>query len=194
MTALDPIGRQRLESLQARYGSERFQDVAPTSGVDPESGLTVTIDAARRVTAVGVKDVAGLRTPERLRTAVRTAFHEADREREEASRLASGERLPADGEFDVATLLGPSRPSRRGIVARARQAADSGAATARAFSLMATGRSRNTYLAVTIGPTGVVEDVVADPEWLPAAQPHYLEAALDEALHEASHLSDGDRR
>jgi DNA-binding protein YbaB len=195
MTALDHSGRQRLAALQERNGSERFQEVAPVPGTDAETGLSLTVDAARRVGEVRVPDVDKLRTPDRLRAAVRSAFHDADRARDLASREASGERQPQAAEIDVTPLLGPSRPSRRGIVKRARQAAANGVPTDFATTtLMATGRSGNGYLTVTIGPTGVVEDVDADPEWLAAAQQHYLEAALDEAFHAASQTLDGDPR
>lgn len=194
MTALDHSGRRRLAALRERNGSERFRDVAPVTGTDAETGLSLTVDAARRVGEVRVPDVDKLRTPDRLRAAVRSAFHDADSARDRASREASGHRPPRAAEIDVTPLLGPSRPSRRGIVKRARQAVANGVPTDFATSLMGTGRSDNGYLTVTIGPTGVVEDVDAELEWLAAAQQHYLEAALDEAFLAASQTLDGDSR
>ncbi len=191
MTTLDHSGRQRLTTLQKRSGSARFQDVEPVPGTDPRTGLTLTIDAARRVGEVRVPDVGKVRTTDQLRAAVRAAFHEADSARDLASREASGEPSPQAAEIEVTTLLGPSRPPRPGIVKRAREAVASGIPTHVATSLAATGRSSNGYLTVTNGPTGVVEGVDADHQWLVAAQQHFLEAALAEAFHAASKTQDG---
>ena len=191
MAELDHAGRRRLSMLQERYGAERFAEVPPVTGSDPESGLRLTLDAARRVGEVKVPDVGRVRTPERLRAAVRAAFEDADQARAAASRAANGERPPSSSELDVTPLLGPSRPSPRGIVQRTRVAVANGVTTPAAPSLHSTGRSGNGYLTVTIGPTGVVESVDADPEWLAAAGQHYLEAALTEAFHAAELTLDG---
>lgn len=194
MTTLDIDGRHRLAVLQERYGAARFQDVGPSVGTDPETGLALTIDAARRVAGVRVPDAGLVRSAGQLRAAVRTAFQDADLARAQSSRAAGGEAPPRGTEVDVTPLLGPSRPPRGDIVRRTRAAAAHGVLAGLTPTLMATGRSGNGYLTVTVGPTGVVEDVAADPEWLLAAPEHYLETALEQACHEASLARNGDSR
>lgn len=187
MTGLDFAGRQRLALLQERNGHSRFQEVAPSTGSDPATGLSLTLDAARRVGEVRVPDPLLVRTAEQLRTAVRTAFQEADEARDRASRVAVGEGPPPGQEIDVTTLLG-TRPPARDVVKRTRARVASGVPAAVAPTLSATGSSSNGYLSVVVGPTGVVEDVTADAEWLAAAASHYLEAALDQAFTVAAQL------
>lgn len=194
MTTLDIDGRHRLTVLQQRYGAARFQDIGQTVGTDPETQLSLTIDAARRVAGVQVPDAGLVRSTSQLRAAVRTAFQDADLARARSSRAASGEAPPRGAEIDVTPLLSTSRPPRRDIVQRTRAAVANGVPTGVTPTLMSTGRSGNGYLTVTVGPTGVVEDVAADPEWLLAAPEHYLETALEQAFHEASLARNGDSR
>ena len=194
MSVLDHAGRQRLTALQERGGAARFQEVPPTVGTDRETGLSLTVDAARRVSDVRVPDAGRVRTPAELRAAVRSAFQEADIARGRASRTRLGDQPPAGAEIDVSTLLGPSRPPRSGVVKASRALVESGLRTPAARSFVATGRSGNGYVSVTVGPTGVVEDVDADGEWLGAAREHFLEAALEEAFREATHIDEGDPR
>lgn len=194
MTTLDIDGRHRLAVLQERYGAARFQDVGQTVGTDPETGLSLTIDAARRVTGVQVPDAGLVRPVGQLRAAVRTAFQDADLARARASRTTKGEAPPRGSEVDVTPLLSPSRPPRGDIVRRTRAAVANGVVAGARPTLLSSGRSGNGYLTVTVGPTGVVEDVVADQQWLLAAPEHYLETALAQAFHEASLARNGDAR
>ena len=66
MAELDHDGRQRLAILQERSGGNRFREVGPVSGTDAETGLTLTLDAARRVTGVQVPDAGLVRTSPQL--------------------------------------------------------------------------------------------------------------------------------
>lgn len=186
MDELDFDGRQRLAILQERGGGTRFREVGPVSGTDAATGLTLTLDAARRVTEVQVPDAGPVRTSQQLRAAVRAAYQEADVARARASREDSREPAPAGDRVDVTPLLRPPPSPRRDIVRRTRAAVANGQHSASRASLAAAGRSDNGYVAVTVGPTGVVEDVEADPAWLLGAREHYLESALAEAFRQAT--------
>lgn len=186
MPVLDFEGQQRLAVLQGRHGGTRFREVAPVVGTDRETGLDLTLDAARRVADVRVPDAGLLRTPALLRAAVRSAFQDADLARARASREAAGERPPAGDDLDVTPLLRPTSLPRRDIARRTRATVASGVPARSAPTLATTGRSGNGYLTVTLGPTGVVEDVDADPGWLAGARGQFLETALVQAFHEAT--------
>ena len=195
MPQLDFDGRQRLQVLQSRYGADRFQDLDPVTGQDSETGIALTIDAARRVVAAVVPDPSLVRTPAQLRSGVRAAFVDADLVRAQASRAVSGAPMPQGDQIDVSSLLAPPAPERRGIAQRTRAAVLNGIPAGTTASVLAgVGHSSNGYLSVTIGPTGVVEDVRADPDWLAAAPAHYLEAALAQAFDEACRPRDGEDR
>lgn len=185
MPTLDREGQLRLAALQERSGADRFRDVGPTTGTDTETGLTLTIDAARRVEEVRVPDTGPVRTTGLLRAAVRAAYQDADLARARASRESAGQRPPDGERIDVSALLRPPKPPRRGVAGRTRAAVASGVPAARRSVLSGTGRSDNGYLVVRLGPTGVVEDVEADAEWLAAAREQYLEAALAQAFADA---------
>lgn len=186
MPVLDFEGQHRLAALQERHGGARFREVAPVVGTDRETGLVLTLDAARRVADVRVPDAGLLRTPALLRAAVRAAFQDADLARARASREAAGERPPAGEELDVTPLLRPTSVPRRDIARRTRATVASGVPAGGAPTLATTGRSGNGYVAVTLGPSGVVEDVDADPEWLAGAREQFLETALVQAFHETT--------
>lgn len=186
MVELDFDGRQRLAILRERGGSTRFREVGPVSGTDTGTGLTLTLDAARRVTEVRVPDAGPVRTPQQLRAAVRAAYQEADTARARASREDSREPAPAGDRVDVTPLLRPPPAPRRDIVRRTRAAVANGQHSGSRATLAGAGRSDNGHVAVTIGPTGVVEDVEADPAWLLGAREHYLESALAEAFRRST--------
>lgn len=186
MSTLDPEGRLRLAALQERSGHDRFQEVGPTTGTDTETGLILTVDAARRVEDVRVPDAALVRTPGLLRAAVRAAYQDADLARARASRESAGRRPPDGERIDVTALLRPPPPAPRGVAGRTRASVASGVPAARRSALSGTGRSDNGYLAVRLGPTGVVEDVETDAEWLAAAREQYLETALVQAFAQAA--------
>lgn len=189
MAELDHDGRQRLAILQERSGGTRFREVGPVSGTDAETGLTLTLDAARRVTTVQVPDAGLVRTSPQLRAAVRAAYQEADLARARASREAAREPAPAGDQVDVTPLLRPPPAPRREIVRRTRAAVANGQRSGSRPSLTGAGRSDNGYLAVTVGPAGVVEDVEADPAWLLGAREHYLESALIQAFRQTTELT-----
>lgn len=195
MSQLNFDGRQRLQVLQSRYGADRFQDLDPVTGHDSETGIALTVDAARRVVAAVVPDPSLVRTPAQLRRGVRAAFADADLVRARASRAASGAPMPQGDQIEISSLLARPTTDRRGIAQRTRAAVLSGVPAGTTSSALAgVGRSGNGYLSVTIGPTGVVEDLDADPDWLAAASAHYLEAALVQAFHEACQPRDGEDR
>jgi hypothetical protein len=199
MSPLDIDGRQRLATLRERGSAPRFQEVGPVTGSDPETGLALTLDAARRVLAAHVPDAGLLRTSGLLRAAVRVAFQDADLARSRASRELTGGEPPrtAADEIDVATLLRPERTAPRGVARRTRAAVAGGSdddARSTTPSLSATGRSANGFLLVRVGPTGVVEDVEADTAWLAGAREQFLEAALVQAFQEAALTKVGDPR
>lgn len=194
MSVLDFEGQQRLALLQERHGHTRFREVAPVVGADQETGLTLTLDAARRVAEARVPEAALVRTPALLRAAVRAAHQDADLARARASREAAGERPPPGERLDVTPLLRPREIPRRDIARRTRASVASGVPAGTAATLATTGRSGNGYLTVTLGPTGVVEDVDADPEWLAGAREQFLETALVQAFQEATRHTVGDPR
>ncbi|KRB78204.1 hypothetical protein ASE01_08625 [Nocardioides sp. Root190] len=202
MSSLDFDGQRRLEALQARGSGTRFHQVAPVTGTDPETRLALTVDAARRVVAAIVPDASLVRTSGLLAAAVRVAFQDADLARARASRERSGDRPPpadASGLVDVSALLRPAATRERGVARRTRAtvaggAGGAGGATATVPSLAATGRSANGFLLVTVGPTGVVEDVEADAGWLAGAREQFLESALVQAFQEAALTKVGETR
>lgn len=198
MSSLDFDGQRRLEALRGRGSSTRFQEVAPVTGTDPETRLGLTLDAARRVVAVHVPNAGLVRTTGLLAAAVRVAFQDADLARARASRERSGERPPradASGLVDVSALLRPAAAAGRDTARRTRAVvAGSGVGTTTSPSLASTGRSANGFLLVTVGPTGVVEDVEADAGWLAGAREEFLESALVQAFQEAALTKVGETR
>jgi len=184
MPPLDHDGVTLLRRIQYADGDAVSGDVADTIGESDSGSVALTIDAARRVVGVAVRDVDDLRSPGGLATAVKTAFAIADDRRILASLEASGElaRYVALGEERIAgrrPLQIPRPPSvQRGAQRPPSPAGPTGA----------TGTSDNSYLTVRVDAEGLLLAVDADESWLSTARAEHLKTAL------ASAFRDADRR
>ena len=194
--ALDHDGRRLLAARAARDPAF-WAEVADTPGSDPDSLVTLTVDAAARVVHVDVGSPDRLRDPRVLERLVQDAYRAADTARAVAVQLAGPtgtERVPATQEEVVAAL----RPrTRRAVdVARWRPLSDptapvaeadgSGDADATAPTSRSThGLSDNGYLEVELGVTGDPVAVRADGAWLGGATAGTLAAALLGAFRQA---------
>ncbi|WP_426247071.1 hypothetical protein [Nocardioides sp. LHG3406-4] len=186
MSNLDYDGQQLLARLSTE-DADLFRDVPDATGADHADRLAVTVDSARRVVAVDVRDVARLRTPEDLAAAVREAFAAADGQRALASlteagkaedRLAHADAL-VSGRRKLQVRSAPDVSYQayveRGGRHRARVVQSAAAARPDATT------SDNGYVSIVRDEHGMVSAVHADGEWLSAAQPHHLERALQQA-------------
>lgn len=181
MPPLDHDGVTLLRRIQYADGDAVSADVADTTGESDSGSVALTLDAARRVVGVAVRDIDAVRRPADLATAVRTAFAIADDRRILASLEASGElaRYVALGEERIAgrrPLQIPPRPSvRRGAQRPSGPVMPAGA----------TGTSDNTYVTVRVDAEGVLLAVDADASWLSTARPEHLRTALVSAFRDA---------
>lgn len=182
--SLDHDGR-RLLAARAATRPAFWAEVPDVAGSDPDALVTLTVDAAARVTHVEVPAAERLRDPQRLERAVLAAYRAADTARAVSVQLSRDAEEPPATAAELVAALRPR--TRRAIdVARYRPLSDPGmpadpdpvlARPARP-SLAATGRSDNGYLEVELGTTGDLVAVRADAAWLSAATPSTLAGAL----------------
>ena len=186
MSDLDYDGQQLLARL-SNEDADLFRDVPDATGADAADSLAITVDSARRVVNVEVRDAERVRTPEALAAVVREAFGAADGERALASlttagkadeRLARAESLMS-GRRKLEIRSAPDVSYRaylaRGGSRRARPDLAEVAALPDATT------SDNGYVTIMRDEHGMISAVHADGEWLSAAQPHNLERALLQA-------------
>lgn len=187
MIKLDTAGQQRLHALQARHGSTYYQVVPPQRGTDPDGRVSLTVDAAARVTDVSVDKVEELRTPDRLAAAFDDAWLAADNLRALASaeQAADHEALVERGravlEGRLRVTAPAPRPVRPGAAAdqRARPPAVPGRA----------GSAAHGYLDVSLPGGGFGRmRVTADGPWLTQVSRQVLERSLREALLDAGEV------
>ena len=186
MPSLDSAGQALRHQLGAK-DPDLFRDVPDTEGYDEHAALSMTIDAARRVVGVHVKDASKLRTNELLETAIKQSFAAADGKRGYASMVEAGrgEELLERAER---TLAGhrTERPRRRIDVSRegslARLAAKADRAPEAKRQQPRRQTSDNGYLTIQRGLSLDPTSIQADPAWLAGARAEHLEAAISQAL------------
>jgi len=179
----DPL-RARLAALK---GAEYFDDVPDTTGTDRHRWLTITIDAARRVLDVRIRDLSAMRAVDTFEDAVREAFAAADG----ARLLASLERHGLADEYlerARATLAGlrpvvaPPRPDVSRKACRERAAARARGDVRRRPRRPDPVTSDNGYLTVQRAADGGLVALDVDAVWLSGVREEHLRQALLEAL------------
>lgn len=159
------------------------QEVPEVTASDRDELITITLDSARRVTAVRVADVSRLRTPYDLSRALIGAFQAADGERALLSLDAQGtrEEFLERVERDFSDNPGLRVPRVRDVSYAAYQRGELGRPTTSREPSPAAGVSDNGYLRIQRGADGMLLVVDADAEWLAAARPEFLEDAIVQA-------------
>lgn len=196
--SLDHDGRQLLAARAARRPAF-WGEVPDVSGSDTDSLVTLTVDAAARVTRVETPAAERLREARRLERSVLEAYRAADTARAISVQLSRDAEEPPATATELVAALRP-RAQRVVDVATYRPLSDPGlppdpalAGVPARASLAATGRSDNGYLEVELGVVGDPVAVRADGAWLSAATFQTLAGALLSAFRAAQTPRGGTR-
>ena len=154
-----------------------------TTATDRDDTLELTLDPSRHVTRVRVHDVNRLRTPAALASALLGAFQAADGQRilDELAASGAADELLERAERDFAGRPGLVAPRVGDVSYDAYRSGRLDAAPTATPRRAVRVTSDNGYLTITRAQDGALLGGDADAEWLSAARPEYLEAAIMQA-------------
>ena len=183
MTSDDSTTQALLERMRASEPAGTVADVAAVTATDSHGALALTLDASRRISAVHVRDISAIRTPETFTTALIGAFQSADGDRALAALERTGrlEEFLERAEREHAEHPGLRTPAIADVSYAAYTSGRLHGPSATASDRPAARTSNNAYLTVQRGPAGDLLTVEVDPEWLLGARAEHLEAAIEQA-------------
>lgn len=176
--------RVLLERMLASEPVGTVAEVPPVTGTDHQQAMEITLDAARRVVAVKVREASALRTPESFTAALIGAFQTADGDRALAALQHTGhlDEFLGRAEKDFAERPGLRRPPQVDVSYAAYRSGSLHGQPARGSERPGPRTSANGYLTVQRGHAGEVLTAHVDPEWLLGARTEHLETAIEQAM------------
>lgn len=158
-------------------------DVPTVTATDQREAIEITLDAARRITSVHVRDLSAVRTPPAFTSALIGAFQAADGERALAALEQSGrlDEFLDRVEREHAERPGLRVPPRVDVSYAAYKSGLLHVDEATHQERPPARTSDNGYLTVQRGPAGDLLTVVVDAEWLLGTRTEHLEAAIEQA-------------
>lgn len=184
MTFDEATTRVLLERMLASEPAGTVAHVPAVTGADQQQAIEITLDAARRVVSVDVREVSAVRSPESFTAALIGAFQSADGDRALAALQQIGhlDEFVSRAERDFAERPALRRPPRVDVSYAAYQSGSLHVQSTPRAERPAPRTSANGYLTVQRGHAGELLNVHVDPEWLLGARPEHLETAIEQAM------------
>lgn len=179
---IDPGTRDRLEQLRATDVTGIHASDQPTEGTDPGAAVTVTVDPTLRITAVRVRDVDAVRSPDAVTSAFEAAYRAALilRLRPHDDGGAAGRSRPVARRV---RRVNPAPTAERLARHRSRHGDPERPRDRRLGEV--TGTSANRYVSVRLPVANPRGHLDVDPTWLAVTTRARLGRAITEAYADA---------